>query len=237
MMGIKADLDLSKLMMWNRQNNVRLRLFWSRRLNSINFFHWRWVFYRSSSIDLTIKCLRRKLDLSQIRPRAISAEETISIKRVSSYIHYKRRIILIKFNSCVHVRITNKTLQHTIRPMMMPENRPQQFKQLFNEQNDSLMSEYISLFHVWCSASFASSFSCCIFVVHWSRLRAREREGIYVQTKTNSEMLLMWHIEQKPVVGRHAFSLDAAAAPYYQCVWSINRPAKKAHTRKKRSIK
>lgn len=29
-------------------------------------------------------------------------------------------------------------------------------------------------------------------------------------------MLLMWHIEQKPVVGRHAFSLDAAAAQYFQ---------------------
>lgn len=84
-MGIKADLDLSKLLMWNRQNNVRLRLFRGRRLNSINFFHWRWFF-----LSLELDRLNNKLFASQIgflpNPTQLSAEETISIKRVSSYI-------------------------------------------------------------------------------------------------------------------------------------------------------
>lgn len=58
----------------------------------------------------------------------------------------------------------------------------------------------------------------------------------YCEMKTNSEMLLMWHIEQKPVVGRHAFRERRAAIHLCCCVERINRPeeTRARHTQKNR---
>lgn len=68
--------------------------------------------------------------------------------------------------------------------------RPQQFIQLFNEQSDSLKSEYSR-----CLMLRLARWLRYIFVVYWC--------GIYVKWKQTAKCCRDG--KQKPVVGRHAF--------------------------------